>query len=163
MMGRTGVHVPNFATERVLAAIAAIPTEEFYPVDIYRHVPDLKRETVRTVLKLKTKQGALTRTRSHGYRKGGIRIQAQNLPSGLVAQAVWTVFFTDSERRFMRLAEIVGEAETVIGRPGISIYAATNVILHLWHRSGHLERIGTRREYAYRLRKGITARPVIKA
>ena len=163
MPKRGMTHVPNFATERVLAAVAAIPIEEFSPPDIHALVPDLSSVVVSQVLAFKSQQGALTRIRRGYYRKGGTKIRPQRAPLGLISEAVWATLDTDPKRKFMRLAEITGKVESFIGRPGFSAYNSVSTVLSIWYRDGHLERIGKRGEYGYRLREGIAARPVASA
>jgi len=156
------VQVPNYATERILAAIATIPTEEFGFADVYRQVSDLRVGTVRAILCFKARQGGLTRVDRGRYRKGGTKLPQQHLPMAIIAEAVWAVLYTNTERKFMRLTEVVGEAETFIGRPGVSIYFGVNGVLSRWFYDGYLERVGKYHEYGYRLKSDTTERPVCR-
>ncbi len=154
------IRTPDPVTEEVLAVIASIPEcLQFKTDDILGRLPLREREQIADVLCSKTRQGSLTRIGRGLYQKGGTRIKS-SLPLGLVAEGVWAVLATDPERKFRRLPEIVGDAETYVGRPQVRLYHHVSSILCRWHRSGHLERTGKQREYAYRIKEGVTERPI---
>lgn len=162
-MARKGKRqIPNHATEHILAAIASLTTEEFIPGDIVQRVPDINRHTVYRILQLKKKQGALRSVGYARYSRGGISIPLVRISAGVASDAVWTVLFTDPERRFWRCRRVAGEMEGLIGRPEYDGLRSTSAILSSWYRDGFLERKGRRGEYGYRLKPGITERPLTK-
>jgi hypothetical protein len=151
---------PDPTFEDVLAVIARMKDHEVFSIEQVRsRTPHRTYRQVLAVLRYKTKQGALDRVGPGQYRWGGVRIKTTS-PKGLVAEAVWAVLFTAPKP--MRLGEIVGEAESYIGRPGVSIYGPTACVLYSWHKDGHLERTGQQGEYAYHLKPGVTERPVLR-
>jgi hypothetical protein len=155
-----GPHTPNAPFERIAAAIRSLPHgTEFGCQDIHPLVSDLRRGTVNCFFSLKRKAGWLDQVTPGKYRIGGVLIKT-TLPMGLVAEAVWAVLFTSKDQKPLRMPEVVGEAEAYVNRPGVSLYGTAGSVLRSWHRSGYLERTGNRGEYAYRLKDGITERPV---
>ncbi|MCC6934661.1 MAG: hypothetical protein IT406_03190 [Candidatus Yanofskybacteria bacterium] len=160
MSRKSGVHTPNAAYERIAAAIQAFPLgTEFSPKDIQTAAPGVPRGSIHMFVSAKHRSRWLERTARGKYRVGGVRIKT-TLPMGIIAEAVWAVLFTERSRRYLRLAEITGEAEEFVGRPGVSLYHGVARTLFTWHRNGHLERTGKRREYRYRVKEGVTERPV---
>lgn len=162
-MPKRGVcHVPNAATERVLNVIASFTEEEFAPMDVRRLVPDLPWTTVNNILSLRARLGILLRVRHGRYRKGGTRLPLKSIPSAMAAQALWTVLFTDPERRPRLGTEIAADAESLVGRPDYDGCDTFLRILLSWHRSGHVERTGPCGQYRYLLREGVSERPVYR-
>ena len=154
------VQVPNFATERIKEAITTFAHRPFSIQEVHEQVPDIPRHTVTSVVGRKEKMGYLERIAHGVYRDtAGICIKT-SLPSGLIANALWMVLFTDPGRRFKRLAELVCEVEEYIGRENVSVYHQVSTTLSRWYRGGFLDRTGPHLLYAYRLKEGIVERPV---
>jgi hypothetical protein len=153
------VRVPDPVTEDVLRVIAGMSEREVFGTEhIHAKLPRLKLDQIRAVLREKTRQGALDRVGRGLYRKGGTRVKTST-PKGLVPEAVWATLLTNSGKS-VGLAEIVGEVEAHICRPGYSAYRTVAAILSRWHRDGHLRCVGKKNNFTYRLKEGITERPL---
>ena len=155
------VRIPTGLYERIACVVASFAHEEFTHSEIQRQLPNIHPGSIRAFLAKKARSRWLERTGRGRYRQGGVRNRT-TLPMGLIAEAVWLVFSTDPERRFMRLAQVVGEAESVVTRPGVSLYCQVSNVINYWHRSSHLERRGKRGEYEHRLKESVTERPVLR-
>lgn len=152
------VHMPNAATERVLAVIVALGAEEFTAADIAARIPDLSVPQVRAVLSRKCAQGGLQRTGRDRYRRRGpLRT---TLPQSSVAEAIWAALFTAPRDTPLQSGDITGEAESYLGRPDVSLQRNVASTLNTWTRQGFLQRTGRRGQYAYRVAPGVTERPV---
>lgn len=154
---------PTYLTERMMDIIRSLPSDEFSVSELHALMPDCARSSLWPALTKKVAHGCLVRSGRGRFRVVHRTKRHQNLPLGVVVEAVWAVLSTDPQRRFMSRADIVAEAEAYLGRPGVSLMRSVSGPLTYWHRDGFLERIGSRRDYRFRLREGVTERPVLTA
>lgn len=151
------VRVPNPVTEDVLRAIAQMgDQEEFGIKEVHARLLHRTQKQITSVLQNKFESGALDRIGRGRYRKGGTRMKTR-IPAGVVTEAVWAVLFTDPDCQPIPSTEIVGEVEVLTGRSVNP--TSVRAVLTCWHRDEHLERFGKKREYAYRLKDGVTQQP----
>ena len=160
-----GVAIPFSAvTQTVQGVIDLFSGEgksEVSVEDIWRRT-SLKRRKIAEVLSIKTREGCFARVGFGRYRiVEGMRLE-KHRPLSFIADKCWTVFHAN-RHRFMRGPEVLAEVETLAGeRSGLSMKSPVYSVLTYWHRSGYLERIGKRGNYAYQLLPGIIFRPPIE-
>jgi hypothetical protein len=147
--------------ERIAAAVSSLPHEVFTIREVRALVPEQNKNSLTAFFTIKSRAGWLERVGRGTYRRGGVRIKTF-LPHSLVAEAVWAALHTDPERKPRLLREVTEDAESFVGREGVSLYSNVSHVLGYWAKTGALVRTGTRGEYRFCLNDGVKERPVMR-
>lgn len=146
-------------TAEILTIVAQLPDgNAFTTADILRRLPHLRRQQIKLVLTGKARAGILERTQHGRYRKRTTPMAVSGVAEGAVSEALWNVL-KENRNQSLRLTELVVQVTSKLGQPGVSLYHSVSYVLYHWHRHGHLDRIGIRYQYRYRLKPKTIRKP----
>lgn len=158
MYMRQGTVAPLTYTDRKVRSIIRFMGEIPFSPKIIRRKTDFHRNTVQSLIKNFTEKGFLKRLGRGQYIKTSLVLPVGGLPKSFIAQHVWEVL--KDQGRFLTQPEIAVLASHSAEVDRVLINIGVAHVLYCWYRNGSLRRRGTCKYYAYKLKRGITKRPI---
>ncbi len=145
---RGAIHNLNFAYQRIDRAISSLNGKCFTPKEIHK-ITWVNQKTILSFLARKTIKGFLERIRRGCYRKTSDGSLTKRLSQAFVAKKVWRIL-SQSEKPLIHreISQIITEDTE------LDLYFNIGMLLMEWHCRNALDKLGSKRPYAYQIKPG---------